>query len=417
MVAVVVCHRRMRTATNFFLTNLAVADLGVGLFCVYQNLSLYILEEEWAFGDALCKMYHFIHALSYTASVLIMVAVAVERYIAIVYPIKAKGFLRMRNLKYSMIGIWLMSVLICLPRLWMFGLMELPFTNESGKQESICVLQWSFYDKKYYHTFVFIVLFVIPVCVMVFVYVKLGTRLYASDVSVPEATTTCPPDVSKHSAQQYSACSTIVKTAPAVNMKHHVNVQLTQNQQNPHLLPSHHNKRHSHPRRQSELNVTQNHHNMSLRRHNRSEVNDDQEDYDQNTVYSNQSSYDGSDENLDWRSILQRSVVYTCCKAMRDYCCKNQRGEEASMDQVTVNSCKDIANITRRNSPSPSAATRNLPKKSSPEISPLLHQKKVSHDHHHEPPYLETTFGKYRLCVSFCLEKTIVIRKSHHQIV
>lgn len=86
---VVIMHRRMRTITNFFLTNLAVADLCVGLFCVYQNLSFY-LTTHWAFGEFLCKMYHFIHSLSYTASIAILIVISVERYVAIVHPMLSK---------------------------------------------------------------------------------------------------------------------------------------------------------------------------------------------------------------------------------------------------------------------------------------------------------------------------------------
>lgn len=89
VIFVVIMHRRMRTITNFFLTNLAVADLCVGLFCVYQNLSLY-LTTHWAFGDFLCKMYHFVHSLSYTASIAILIVISVERYVAIVHPMLSK---------------------------------------------------------------------------------------------------------------------------------------------------------------------------------------------------------------------------------------------------------------------------------------------------------------------------------------
>lgn len=89
VISVVAMHRRMRTVTNFFLTNLAFADLCVGLFCVYQNLSFY-LTTHWAFGEFLCKMYHFIHSLSYTASIAILIVISVERYVAIVHPMLSK---------------------------------------------------------------------------------------------------------------------------------------------------------------------------------------------------------------------------------------------------------------------------------------------------------------------------------------
>ena len=49
MFLVIAFHARMRTITNFFLANLAVTDLCVGIFCVLPNLSSY-LWPEWILG-------------------------------------------------------------------------------------------------------------------------------------------------------------------------------------------------------------------------------------------------------------------------------------------------------------------------------------------------------------------------------
>lgn len=76
----------MRTLTNFFLANLACADLCVGIFCVYQNLSLYLMAS-WNLGDFMCRMYHFVNSLSYAASIVMLVLISVERFLAIYHPI------------------------------------------------------------------------------------------------------------------------------------------------------------------------------------------------------------------------------------------------------------------------------------------------------------------------------------------
>ncbi|XP_049302716.1 uncharacterized protein LOC105225341 [Bactrocera dorsalis] len=99
VILVVTLSRRLRSITNFFLANLALADFCVGLFCVMQNLSIYLIES-WVFGEFLCRMYQFVHSLSYTASIFILVVICMERYFAIVHPITCKQILtatRLRN--------------------------------------------------------------------------------------------------------------------------------------------------------------------------------------------------------------------------------------------------------------------------------------------------------------------------------
>jgi len=56
---------------------------------------------SWILGDALCKMYQFVHSLSYTASIFILVVISTERYFAIIHPIKCKQILTPRRLVVS----------------------------------------------------------------------------------------------------------------------------------------------------------------------------------------------------------------------------------------------------------------------------------------------------------------------------
>lgn len=56
---------------------------------------------SWVFGDFLCKMYQFVHSLSYTASIFILVVICMERYFAIIHPITCKQILTSRRLRVS----------------------------------------------------------------------------------------------------------------------------------------------------------------------------------------------------------------------------------------------------------------------------------------------------------------------------
>jgi hypothetical protein len=56
---------------------------------------------SWVFGSVLCKAYHFITSLSYTASIFILVVICMERYLAIQHPITSKQILTSSRLKVS----------------------------------------------------------------------------------------------------------------------------------------------------------------------------------------------------------------------------------------------------------------------------------------------------------------------------
>ena len=46
-------------------------------------------------------MYHFVISLCHTASILILVVIAIERYMALAYPFKTRGFLTIKRLLVS----------------------------------------------------------------------------------------------------------------------------------------------------------------------------------------------------------------------------------------------------------------------------------------------------------------------------
>lgn len=58
---------------------------------------------SWVLGDFLCKMYQFVHSLSYTASIFILVVICMERYFAIIHPITCKQILTSTRLRVSIL--------------------------------------------------------------------------------------------------------------------------------------------------------------------------------------------------------------------------------------------------------------------------------------------------------------------------
>ncbi len=83
---IVATNPRMRTVTNYFLLNLAVADALIATVSM-PFLFSYIVTQNWALGIGMCKFARFFGNVSTSASVLSLVAISIDRYRAIVHPL------------------------------------------------------------------------------------------------------------------------------------------------------------------------------------------------------------------------------------------------------------------------------------------------------------------------------------------
>ncbi|KHJ41886.1 hypothetical protein D918_08102 [Trichuris suis] len=75
---VVLAHKTMRTVTNYFLLNLAIADASISLFNVCFNF-VYILYYNWWFGDPYCHFSNVMGVAPTCASVFTLMSMSVDR--------------------------------------------------------------------------------------------------------------------------------------------------------------------------------------------------------------------------------------------------------------------------------------------------------------------------------------------------
>ncbi|XP_047364034.1 trissin receptor isoform X1 [Vespa velutina] len=181
VILVVTFSRRLPNITNFFLANLAVADFCVGIFCVYQTLINYLMNS-WRLGNFLCKVYMFVHALSYTASILILMVVCIERYLATVHPMKCKSMLTTSRLR-AVIGIvWIIAALYAAPRFIYFETISNELSD--GNVDIICGPNMKKYKKHVLDAFNFIFLYLLPLALMSYLYTKIAVRLWRSGAAL-----------------------------------------------------------------------------------------------------------------------------------------------------------------------------------------------------------------------------------------
>uniref|UniRef100_A0A4W3ICZ5 Opsin 4xb n=1 Tax=Callorhinchus milii TaxID=7868 RepID=A0A4W3ICZ5_CALMI len=109
--------KKLRTAPNFFITNLAVSDF---LMSASQSPVFFVssLNKRWIFGNIGCKLYAFCGALFGITSMITLMAISIDRYWVITKPLQSiSSTTTKKNTLKVIILVWLYSLAWSLPPL------------------------------------------------------------------------------------------------------------------------------------------------------------------------------------------------------------------------------------------------------------------------------------------------------------
>ncbi|XP_008833402.1 C-C chemokine receptor type 7 [Nannospalax galili] len=115
--------KRLKTMTDTYLLNLAVADI---LFLLILPFWAYSAAKSWIFGISLCKCIFGIYKISFFSGMLLLLCISIDRYVAIVQAVSAHRH-RARVLlisKLSCVGIWMLALFLSIPELLYSGLQK-----------------------------------------------------------------------------------------------------------------------------------------------------------------------------------------------------------------------------------------------------------------------------------------------------
>ncbi|XP_033219459.1 5-hydroxytryptamine receptor-like isoform X2 [Belonocnema kinseyi] len=115
VIAAILLERNLQSVANYLILSLAVADLLVA--CLVMPLAVYEVSHEWALGPELCDMWTSSDVLCCTASILHLVAIALDRYWAVTnidYIHHRTG----RRIGIMILVVWLVAALVCIAPLF-----------------------------------------------------------------------------------------------------------------------------------------------------------------------------------------------------------------------------------------------------------------------------------------------------------
>uniref|UniRef100_A0A7N8Y7M9 Mu-type opioid receptor n=1 Tax=Mastacembelus armatus TaxID=205130 RepID=A0A7N8Y7M9_9TELE len=114
---IIVRYTKMKTATNIYIFNLALADALVTSTLPFQSVNY--LMGTWPFGDMLCKMVMSIDYYNMFTSIFTLTTMSIDRYVAVCHPVKALDFRTPHNAKIVNVCNWILSSAIGLPVMFM----------------------------------------------------------------------------------------------------------------------------------------------------------------------------------------------------------------------------------------------------------------------------------------------------------
>jgi leucokinin receptor len=78
VIYVVIVSRRMHTVTNYYIANLALADVTIALFAIPFQFWAALLQR-WDLPEFMCKFCPFVQIFSVNISIFTLVAIAMDR--------------------------------------------------------------------------------------------------------------------------------------------------------------------------------------------------------------------------------------------------------------------------------------------------------------------------------------------------
>lgn len=105
-------------STTLYSLNLVISDILFTL-SLPVRIAYYAMGFHWPLGEPLCKISGLIFYINTYAGVNFMTCLSVDRFIAVVMPLRFSNLRKVRNVRYICVGVWLLVLAQTLPLLRM----------------------------------------------------------------------------------------------------------------------------------------------------------------------------------------------------------------------------------------------------------------------------------------------------------
>uniref|UniRef100_A0A3B3I3U1 Prokineticin receptor 1a n=1 Tax=Oryzias latipes TaxID=8090 RepID=A0A3B3I3U1_ORYLA len=175
--------KRLRNLTNMLIANLAVSDVLVAALCCPFLLDYYVVKRlSWEHGLPLCAAVNYLRTVSLYVSTNALLAIAMDRYSAILHPLKPR--MNRQTASCVILAVWIVPAFISIPSAYMTS--ETTYPHAEGRShKTFCAQIWPVDQQVYYRSYfllVFALEFVGPVTAMAVCYTRISRHLWSRGV-------------------------------------------------------------------------------------------------------------------------------------------------------------------------------------------------------------------------------------------
>lgn len=161
-------HRKLRVITNYFVVSLALADMLVAMVAMTFNASVQ-LTGRWMFGSLMCDIWNSTDVYFSTASILHLCCISVDRYYAIVKPLKYPINMTKKVVAVMLLNTWLSPAIISFLPIRMGWYSTEDHLEYLSHHPEVC----DFKVNKFYALLSSSISFWIPCTIMIFTYLAI----------------------------------------------------------------------------------------------------------------------------------------------------------------------------------------------------------------------------------------------------
>ncbi|XP_028825436.1 type-1 angiotensin II receptor A [Denticeps clupeoides] len=180
VVAVIYCYMKLQTVANVFVLNLAVSDLTF-LITLPMWATFTATGYHWPFGSFLCKASAGLVIFNLYTSIFFLTALSMDRYLAIVHPVRSRRRRTVLYARITCVGIWAFAFLLSIPTLLSRDVFEIEDANNT-----VCAI-W--HDSDHINVLTISMMksvlgFLVPFIIIITCYCLIGRALMGARVQI-----------------------------------------------------------------------------------------------------------------------------------------------------------------------------------------------------------------------------------------